>query len=142
MGILTIASSKGGPGKTAVCMVLAGRLAHEGLKVAAVDADPARAFLRWATQTYEGSPLSAVEAEADEARLAHLIHALRQTTDVVLVDTAGFGNRAATVAMTSADAVLIPAVFGSAAGHPRWCAVEPAEADAARPARDAGDRVR
>jgi chromosome partitioning protein len=114
MGTLTIASSKGGPGKTTVCMVLAGRLAHEGLKVAAVDADPAGAFMHWATRTYEGAPLFAVEAEADEARLAHLIHALRQSTDVVLVDTAGFGNRAATVAMTSADAVLIPAVFGAA----------------------------
>jgi chromosome partitioning protein len=114
MGILTIASSKGGPGKTTVSMLLAGQLAHEGLKVAAVDADPAQAFMRWATRTYEGVPLFAAEAEADEARLAHLIHSLRQTADVVLVDTAGFGNRAATVAMTSADAVLIPAVFGAA----------------------------
>jgi chromosome partitioning protein len=33
---------------------------------------------------------------------------------VVLVDTAGFGNRAASVAMTSADAVLIPALSGEA----------------------------
>jgi chromosome partitioning protein len=31
---------------------------------------------------------------------------------VVVVDTAGFGNRAATVAMTAADAVLIPMVPG------------------------------
>jgi chromosome partitioning protein len=112
MGILTIASSKGGPGKTTVAMLLAGRLTHDGLKVAAVDADPARAFLRWASRTYEGAPLFAVEAEADEARLAHLIHARSQTADVVLVDTAGFGNRAANVAMTSADAVLIPALSG------------------------------
>lgn len=71
-----------------------------------MDADPAQAFMRWVTRTYEGVPLFAAEAEADEARLAHLIHSLRQTADVVLVDTAGFGNRAATVAMTSADAVL------------------------------------
>jgi len=70
--------------------------------------------MHWATRTYEGVPLFAVEAETDEARLAHLIHALRQRADVVLVDTAGFGNRAATVAMTSADAVLIPAAFGAA----------------------------
>jgi chromosome partitioning protein len=32
----------------------------------------------------------------------------------VLVDTAGFGNRAATVAMTSADAVLVPTLAGEA----------------------------
>lgn len=114
MSILTIASSKGGPGKTTVCMLLAGRLAQEGLKVAAVDADPAQAFVRWATRTYEGVPLLAAEAEADEARLAHLIHAWNQNADVVLVDTAGFGNRAANVAMTGADAVLIPALSGEA----------------------------
>jgi chromosome partitioning protein len=111
MGILTIASSKGGPGKSTVAMLLAGRLAYDGLKV---DADPACAFQRWANRTYEGAPLFAIEAEADEARLAHLIHARNQNADVVLVDTTGFGNRAANVAMTSADAVLIPALSGEA----------------------------
>ena len=114
MSILTVASSKGGPGKTTICMLLAGRFAQEGLKVAALDADPAGALIHWITRTYEGEPLFHAEAEADEARLAHLIHALRQSADVVLVDTGGFGNRAATVAMTSADAVLIPSAFGAA----------------------------
>jgi chromosome partitioning protein len=114
MAVITIASSKGGPGKTTVSMVLAGRLAAEGVKVAALDADPTRALMRWATQTYEGAPLLAVEAEADEARVAHLIDAWSRRADVVLVDTAGFGNRAATVAMTSADAVLIPTLSGEA----------------------------
>ena len=32
----------------------------------------------------------------------------------MLVDTAGFGNRAATVAMTSADAVLVSSLLGEA----------------------------
>ena len=114
MTVITIASSKGGPGKSTICMLLAGRLAHDGLKVAALDADPAGAFSRWATRTYEGVPLFTAEAEADEARLAHLIDARSRTADVVLVDTAGFGNRAASVAMTSADAVLIPALSGEA----------------------------
>ena len=50
----------------------------------------------------------------DEARLAHLIDAEARAADVVLVDTAGFGNRAAAVAMTSADAVLIPTLSGEA----------------------------
>ncbi|MFL5280086.1 MAG: ParA family protein [Rhodopila sp.] len=53
-------------------------------------------------------------AEADETRLAHLIGAKGDTADLVLVDTAGFGNRAATVAMTSADAVLVPSLVGEA----------------------------
>jgi chromosome partitioning protein len=111
--VLTIASSKGGPGKTTVAMLLAGRLAADGFKVAALDADPSAALSRWGQNAYEGRSFS-VQAEADETRLAHLIDAESRTADLVLVDTAGFGNRAAAVAMTSADAVLIPTLSGEA----------------------------
>jgi chromosome partitioning protein len=109
--ILTIASSKGGPGKTTLAELIVGSLASEGLNIAALDADPTGGLSRWATQFYEGPPFTC-HHEADEARLAHLIHRVAQEADVVIVDTAGFGNRAATVAMTAADAVLIPMVPG------------------------------
>lgn len=66
------------------------------------------ALARWA-----GSPFASF-AEADEARLAHLIDAQNHAADLVLVDTAGFGNRAAAVAMTSANPVLIPTLSGEA----------------------------
>jgi chromosome partitioning protein len=111
--VLTIASSKGGPGKTTVAMLLAGSLADEGLRVVALDADPTQAFARWAANTYEGSAFES-HAEADETRLAHLIDSTAANADVVIVDTAGFGNRAAAVAMTSADGVLVPALSGEA----------------------------
>jgi chromosome partitioning protein len=94
-------------------MLLAGRLAAEGVKVVALDADPTMALSRWARNTYEGPTFLAL-AETDEARLAHLIDAENRTADLVLVDTAGFNNRAAAVAMTSADAVLIPTLSGEA----------------------------
>ena len=111
VSVLTIASSKGGPGKTTVAMLLAGRLAADGVKVVALDADPAGALIRWAQNAYEG-PAFAAFAETDETQVAHLIDTENQTADLVLVDTAGFGNRAAAVAMTSADAVLIPTLSG------------------------------
>jgi chromosome partitioning protein len=111
--VLTIASSKGGPGKTTVAMLLAGSLASEGWRVVALDADPTQAFARWAANTYEGAPFES-HAEADETRLAHLIDLKAGLAEVVIVDTAGFGNRAAAVAMTSADAVLVPALSGEA----------------------------
>jgi chromosome partitioning protein len=94
-------------------MLLVGRLAAEGMKVAALDADPAGALSRWAQNAYEGPPFI-VQAETDETRLAHLIDAESRTADLVLVDTAGFGNRAAAVAMTSADAVMTPTLCGEA----------------------------
>src|ERR1700712_4308515 len=112
MTVLTIASSKGGPGKTTLCQVLAGSLAA-GCKLVVLDADPTQALSRWASSTYEGAPFEAI-AETDETLLAHLIGLKADTADLVLVDTAGFGNRAATVAMTSADAVLVPTLAGEA----------------------------
>jgi chromosome partitioning protein len=112
MTVLTVASSKGGPGKTTLCQVLAGSLAGQ-CKLVVLDADPTQALSRWATSTYEGPAIETV-AEPDETQLAHLIGTKAETADLVLVDTAGFGNRAATVAMTSADAVLVPTLAGEA----------------------------
>jgi chromosome partitioning protein len=113
VAVFTIASSKGGPGKTTVAMLLVGSLAAEGRKVVALDADPTQAFSRWAANAYEG-PEFETHAEADETRLAHLIDLKAAAGDVVVVDTAGFGNRAAAVAMTSADAILVPTLSGEA----------------------------
>lgn len=112
MSVLTIASSKGGPGKTTVAQVLIAQLAGE-LQLVVLDADPTLALSRWVANAYEGPPFE-VHAEADETRLAHLIAQAAEQADLVLVDTAGFGNRAATVAMTSADAVLVPTLAGEA----------------------------
>jgi chromosome partitioning protein len=105
--VLTVASTKGGAGKTTIVMALSGTLAAEGLRVAVVDADPNRAYVSWASEAYEG-PQVEVRAEADEARLAEAIDELTPVTDLVLVDTAGFGNRAALLAIAAADAVLVP----------------------------------
>ena len=112
MSVLTVASSKGGPGKTTICQLLAGSLAGD-LRLIVLDADPTQALSRWATSAYEGPSFEAF-AEPDETRLAHLIAAKADIADLVIVDTAGFGNRAASVAMTSADAVLVPTLSGEA----------------------------
>jgi chromosome partitioning protein len=111
MTIITIASSKGGPGKTTLTQLIVGTLAAEGVTVADLDADPTGGLSRWASRLYEG-PHFTCHHEAEDARLAHLIHRVAQVAEVVVVDTAGFGNRAATVAMTAADGVLIPMVPG------------------------------
>jgi chromosome partitioning protein len=112
MSVITVATQKGGAGKTLLCQVLASLLAAD-MRVVAIDADPTGALSRWAEKAYEGAAFEVV-AEADETRLAHLIAAKAETADLVVVDTAGFGNRAATVAMTSADAVLVPSLVGEA----------------------------
>lgn len=102
-----VASSKGGVGKTLVSMVLTSRLAAEGLRVSAIDADPNGALADWRANVWEGADFS-VEAEPDAARLAHRITDLATECDVLVVDTAGFGNQAAAAAIASADGVIVP----------------------------------
>jgi chromosome partitioning protein len=78
MPVLTVANSKGGTGKTLVCAVLCARLASDGVRVAAIDADPNRTLYEWRSQVYEG-PAFECRAEPDAARLAHMIPELADT---------------------------------------------------------------
>ncbi|WP_458098598.1 AAA family ATPase [Roseomonas sp. WA12] len=105
--ILTIAGSKGGAGKTTVARCLAAALAAEGKPFVVVDADPTRALSRWVSELYEGSPIECL-AEPQEGALAELLPHLYDQHPLVLVDTPGFANQASSVAIVSADAVLIP----------------------------------
>lgn len=107
MSVLVVAGSKGGSGKTLVSLCLSGYLARAEADFALVDADPTKAASRWAAVTYEGSSF-VHHAEEDEDRLAHLISDLRSRHQLVLVDTPGFANLSSSVAIASADHVLIP----------------------------------
>lgn len=105
--IIVVASSKGGVGKTLVSMILLSRMGAEGLRVAALDADPNGALADWRNNVWDGAAFS-VEAEPDAARLAHRIPDLAAVNDLLVVDTAGFGNQASAAAIASADAVIVP----------------------------------
>jgi chromosome partitioning protein len=107
MPVLTIASRKGGCGKTTIATALSAALSAEGVDVGLLDADPNGGAHRWATQTY-GGPALAAYAEPDKDRLADLLPQLADRHTVLIADTAGFGNQAATLCMVGADAVLVP----------------------------------
>jgi chromosome partitioning protein len=112
MPVITIASGKGGVGKTLAAISLAAALAAEGIDVGLLDADPNRGAHRWATATYAGtSPLPAY-AEADTERLASLVPVLADRHAVLIADTAGFGNRSTVICIGAADVVLVPASPG------------------------------
>jgi len=107
--ILTVASAKGGCGKSALSTVLAVHLALRGMKVAVVDSDPNQGFFEWYRETYEGPALS-VSSEVRHLEIVDHVQVLAETHDVVLVDTAGFANQCASMAMGTADLVLIPSL--------------------------------
>ncbi|WP_068173746.1 ParA family protein [Neokomagataea thailandica] len=113
MPILTIASFKGGPGKTTLCQIIATKCAADGLTVSVIDADPTKAMSDWHTNTYEGIPFTCI-SETSERSIADLALSLDEKSDLVLIDTAGFGNLAGAVAMTVADQILVPLTAGAA----------------------------
>lgn len=113
MPVITLASRKGGVGKTLLAILLTSALADEGWDVALLDADANGSVHRWAEQTQREKPIQ-VHAEADADRLANLLFDLARQHTVLIVDTAGFDNQAAAVAIAGADLVLIPATPGEA----------------------------
>ena len=94
-------------------MAIASPLADQGADVALLDADPNGSVHRWATDIHRGHAIHAY-AEADAERLADLLPTLAERHAIVLVDTAGFSNQAATVAAAAADLVLVPVAPGEA----------------------------
>jgi len=107
MPVISIASTKGGVGKTTLARIISATLAGEGADFCAIDADPNEALSRWKAKFYAGPGFELLK-EPDHDRLAHLIHGKAGERETVVVDTAGFNNQAATIAMTFSDAVLVP----------------------------------
>ena len=104
--IITIASSKGGGGKTVLACLLAPAFAVCGYTVGVIDADPTGSFFAW-HGTYTGTPMRCV-AEARDVQVVDTAQAWAAELDIVIIDTAGFGNLTAAAAMGAADLVLVP----------------------------------
>jgi chromosome partitioning protein len=104
--IITVASSKGGSSKSSIVTLLSGNLAAAGYHVAVIDADPNACYFQW-HKLYEGPPIECTCEIRQEEIVDHAQSKAAQY-DVVLIDTAGFGNTTAAFAAGTADLVLIP----------------------------------
>lgn len=104
--IITVASGKGGSAKSSLTMVLSATLAAMSYRVAVIDADPNACFAQW-HRIYEGPPMDCT-AEVRQDEIVDLAQAQAAEHDVVLIDTAGFGNTTAAFAAGTADYVLVP----------------------------------
>jgi chromosome partitioning protein len=104
--IITVASGKGGTAKSSITMVISGTLAAMGYRVAVIDADPNACFYQW-HKLYEGAPITCT-AELRQDEIVDHAQAEAAEHDVVMIDTAGFGNTTAAFAAGTADYVLVP----------------------------------
>jgi len=108
--IITLASSKGGVGKSTLTGCLAGIWASDGSTVQVVDLDSNRTVSRWFGDA-SVRPKTIGISTPDPSQLTEHLAELARTTapDVILIDVAGTYERALTVAVARAHLTLIPA---------------------------------
>jgi chromosome partitioning protein len=108
MRILTIASQKGGSGKTTLTAHLAVEAEHRKAgPVAVIDTDPQGSLASWWNTREAPTPLFAAVTIAQLAE--HLAGLRRQGINLVLIDTPPQTIHTIEAANTAADFVLIPA---------------------------------
>ncbi len=108
MRILTIASQKGGSGKTTLTAHLAVEAEHRKAgPVAVIDTDPQGSLASWWNTREAPTPLFAAVNITQLGE--HLTHLRRQGIKLVLIDTPPQTMNTIEAANTAADFVLIPA---------------------------------
>ena len=102
---MSVANSKGGSGKSCLCMALAVNLGRS-YRVAVIDADINGTFSTW-HRTANTPPLT-VTACPDHNKIVGHAYEQGASHDICIIDCAGFSNQTAIFACGSSDLVLIP----------------------------------
>lgn len=107
MPVLTLASSKGGCGKSTTALMLASAFAADDYRVLIIDADKSQRLMRWGQSDHVNRLVSVVHA--DQSTLSEMVAHGRSSFDVVIIDVEGSANLILAYAIGYADAVIIPA---------------------------------
>jgi chromosome partitioning protein len=103
--IITVATLKGGSGKSTVASCLAVQWKRQGRQPVIIDADPQRSIVRLAARECALDHVPVIEDDRTTAATARR-HAL--VGDPVIIDTAGFRTEATLNAISIADLVIVP----------------------------------
>ncbi|SEN93817.1 chromosome partitioning protein [Gemmobacter aquatilis] len=107
--VITVAQQKGGAGKTTLAVTLAISFARQGLRVALLDSDPQGSLGRWFMTRVERLGAADVEFSTASAwGVGYECKKLRQTHDIVIVDTPPKVDSDLRPSLREADLVLIP----------------------------------
>jgi chromosome partitioning protein len=107
MPVVTIASPKGGAGKSTASVILATELAYAGAEVTILDCDPNRSVTIWAERA-SLPPRIAVRSDLGESNIVRTIKQQDADGRVVIVDLEGVASRLTSRAISQADLVLTP----------------------------------
>lgn len=114
MKIITLASTKGGVGKSTTTCLLADGFLRSGARVRVIDLDPQQSTHRWAASAAESNEhltVSTIEVQpADEMADIYnrILEALEDAPDWVLIDTQGSDCNENLAALAMADLVVVP----------------------------------
>jgi chromosome partitioning protein len=107
MPVITMASPKGGVGKSTAAVILATQLAESGASVTIIDADPNKPVSRWATRPGKPGNLTLVDDVTEQTIIRAIDDAARKTA-FVIVDLEGTASMTVVYAISRADLVIIP----------------------------------
>lgn len=104
--VITLATSKGGAGKSTLARNLASHWINIDMKVVVIDADPQGSLI--SRHDPEGPLKKLVVVAQPEENVSTLIEELREQYNYVIVDTGGFRNRTTVRALIATDLAIIP----------------------------------
>jgi chromosome partitioning protein len=107
MPVITVASPKGGSGKSTASVILGTELAYAGAEVVILDCDPNRSITIWAERS-PVPPRIIVKSDVGESEIVRTIKQQDADGRIVIVDLEGVASRLVSRAISQADLVLTP----------------------------------
>ena len=104
--IITVATMKGGSGKSTVASCLAVYWHLRGRRPTLIDADPQRSIMRLAARERALGGVSVVEDASEDA--SKTARHLASTGGLVIIDTPGFRSKTTLDCLAAADFLLVP----------------------------------
>ena len=109
MAVITVATTKGGAGKTTLVEAMSGDFVRRGYTVGLIDADPSQALTGWCRRAVEvGQESTTMLPEVTADNIIQVISANVSQHDVILIDLEGTTNQEMLMAMSRSDLVIIP----------------------------------
>ncbi len=107
MPVISVASPKGGCGKTTSCLVLATTLAAGGATVTILDADPNRPIVNWKSRDQTKSTVNVI-GDVTEKSIVSAIEEQAAKVQFVFIDLEGTASLLVSRALSRSDVVVIP----------------------------------
>ena len=105
--VVSFSTSKGGSGKTTLCVALAGVLAEEGARVAMIDTDPQQSLFEWSQKPGRPDAIDVFSAE-NEDRLCDVIEQCQATHHLTIIDVQGRASELGNTAMAWSKLIVVP----------------------------------